>query len=84
MKKPQNARLVLDEILQEHRKALPPDIEDSEHFELFVAEQVLRAYKLENEEINSGMVAGGDDGQIDSIYLFVNGNLLQGLSLIHI
>ena len=78
VKKTTNARLVLDEILQEHRKALPADIEDSEHFELFVAEQVLRAYKLENEEINSGMVAGGDDGQIDSIYLFVNGNLLQG------
>ncbi len=78
MKKLRNARLVLDELLQEHRKALPSDIEDSEHFELFVAEQALRAYKLENEEIDSGMVGGGDDGQIDSIYLFVNGNLLQG------
>lgn len=78
MKKLANARLVLDELLQEHRKALPSDIEDSEHFELFVSEQVLRAYKLENEEINSGIVAGGNDGQIDSIYLFVNGNLLQG------
>jgi AIPR protein len=78
LKKPKNARFVLDEILHEHRKALPADIEDSEHFELFVSEQVLRAYKLENEEIASGVVAGGDDGQIDSIYLFVNGNLLQG------
>lgn len=78
VKKLENARLVLDELLQEHRKALPADIEDSEHFELFVSEQVLRAYKLENEEINSGIVAGGNDGQIDSMYLFVNGNLLQG------
>jgi hypothetical protein len=78
VKKIKNARLVLDELLKEHRKALPSDIEESEHFELFVSEQVLRQYKLENEEINSGIVAGGNDGQIDSIYLFANGNLLQG------
>lgn len=78
MKKLDNAKFVLDEILKEHRKAFPPETEQSEHFEFFVSEQVLRAYKLENAEIDSGIVAGADDGHIDSIYFFVNGRLLEG------
>jgi len=77
MKPHSNPRRVLDEILEAHRQ-LYVGVEEAEHFELFVAEQVLRAYKPERVEIDSGKVSGGDDGQIDSVYCFVNGNLLSG------
>jgi hypothetical protein len=49
---------------------LKPD----EYFELFAAQQTLklRRFNLDPTEIESGIVAGGNDGGVDGFYLFVN------------
>ncbi len=39
---------------------------------MFSAEQVLKDDDLSYEELASGIIDGGGDGGIDSLYLFVN------------
>src|SRR5437870_900675 len=68
---------VIDQILSEKRTQVAQDWNDEEYFELFAAQQVLRNFPLDLEEIESGIVGGGNDGGIDSFYLIVNGKLIR-------
>jgi len=70
-----NNLLVLDSILREYKKQKPQDINSSELFELFTGEQILKDFSLSDEELNEGIIDGGDDGGIDAIYIFLNGQL---------
>jgi hypothetical protein len=72
-----NDKIILDEILEQQQKARAPDLSPSKYFELFTTEQVLKDYDLSGEEIESGLIGDGGDGGIDSIYLFVNGELVR-------
>jgi hypothetical protein len=49
----------------------------SKAFERFVVEQVLRNFDLSSDEAASGDLGGGDDGGVDSVYLFMNGTLID-------
>jgi hypothetical protein len=46
------------------------------YFEVFCAEQLLKDFDLSYDEIEAGIVDGEHDGGIDSIYAFVNGELI--------
>ena len=72
-----NDRIILDEILEQQHKARAPTLTASKYFEVFVTEQVLKDYDLSDEEIESGIIGDSGDGGIDSIYLFVNGELVR-------
>lgn len=72
-----NDKIILDEILKQQQEARAPDLSASKYFEVFVTEQVLKDYDLSGEEIESGLIGDGGDGGIDSIYLFVNGELVR-------
>lgn len=79
-----NDLAVLEEILLQTKAAQDPQATDGEFFEFFSAEQVLRDFSLDPEEINSGIVGQeshkgktGTDGGIDSMYLLVNGTLIR-------
>ena len=74
---PENDRIVLNTILERNNQEIAPELPLEQYFELFASEQVLKNADLSDEEIMSGIVRGGGDGGIDSIYVFVNGNLLQ-------
>src|SRR5690606_6025286 len=50
---------------------------DSDFFEIFAIEQILKGYEISNEEIEDGNVDQRGDGQIDGFYTFVNSELLQ-------
>ncbi|WP_106245434.1 AIPR family protein [Allonocardiopsis opalescens] len=54
-----------------------PEVSESKAFEIFSSELVLRPYGLGSEEIISGIVGGGQDGAIDSIYTFFDDSLLD-------
>lgn len=71
-----NDQVILKRILQQNKARTAPDLSDSDFFELFVAEQVLKSFDLSNDELESGITGGGNDGGIDAIYTFVNGQLL--------
>lgn len=77
---------VLKQILAQEKAQLDPSKKDDEFFEFFGAQQVLRDYQLDPEEIKSGLVgqtsvpnSKGTDGGIDAIYLLVNGRLIRDL-----
>jgi hypothetical protein len=72
-----NDLILLNTILEKAHNAQAPARKPEEFFELFVAEQVLKDWDLSYDELESGLVAGGNDGGIDGLYVFVNGELVQ-------
>ena len=74
---PSNDQIILGEILKQRRNEVASDLSESEFFELFTAEQVLKDFDLSYNELESGVIGDGGDGGIDGIYLFVNGELAQ-------
>lgn len=75
-KKKTNDQIVLDQIIQEKKLQIAKDFNREEFFEIFSAELVLQRFDLSYDEIEYGIVDGGDDGGIDSLYIFVNGELI--------
>jgi len=72
-----NDRIILDEILEQSRKARAPKHSPAAFLELFASEQVLKDYDLSADEIESGLIGDGGDGGIDGFYLFANGELVR-------
>ncbi len=72
-----NDQILLEKLLQQERSGVAPDLTESQYFELFVSEQVLKNYDLSYDEIESCLTAGGGDGGIDAMYVFVNGGLVS-------
>lgn len=72
-----NDVIILNQILQQKKAGIASHLSESEYFEIFVSEQILKDYELSYEEIESGIVGNGGDGGIDSIYVFINGELLH-------
>lgn len=68
---------ILKEVLKQKKADIAPNMSDDEFFNLFSSEQVLKDYELSYDEIKNGIVEGGNDGGIDSIYTFINGELLE-------
>jgi hypothetical protein len=54
-----------------------PNLSRSEAFERYTVRQVLRDADLSDDEVESGIVGGEDDGGIDAIYFFVNRTLIE-------
>lgn len=73
----ENDRIVLKSVLAEQKAARAPELSDSAYFEIFTAEHVLKDFDFSYDEIQSGLVGAGGDGGIDSLYILVNGNLIE-------
>ncbi|MCR5438516.1 MAG: AIPR family protein [Selenomonas sp.] len=76
-KKQTNNQILLKEIIRQEFSE--NEMYDSENafFEFFSTAQVLKDKELSDEEINSGITGGGNDGGCDGIYLFVNNELIS-------
>ncbi|MDG7000067.1 MAG: AIPR family protein [Nitrososphaerota archaeon] len=72
-----NDRIILEKILDQRQAEVAPQLAPSKFFEIFTAEQVLKDYDLSYDEIESGIVGDGGDGGVDSLFAFVNGDLIQ-------
>lgn len=72
-----NQQLLLNTLLQQQKSSLDSGLKDDDYFHLFVTEQVLKNYELSYEEQQEGIVDNGGDGGIDSIYTFVNSEIIQ-------
>lgn len=71
-----NDKIILDEILKARQAEIAPSDRPADYFELFASEQILKDFDLSYDEIESGLVGDGGDGGVDSIYVFVNGELV--------
>ncbi|MYD51073.1 MAG: hypothetical protein F4W93_06250 [Dehalococcoidia bacterium] len=72
-----NSQIILNGILDHHRKDADPEADPSSFFEFFTAQQILKDFDLSYDEIDAGLVGGSDDGGIDSFYILVNGDLVR-------
>lgn len=72
-----NAKQILSDIVDQKRQESLPEVSLQDYFEIFAAEQVTKDYGLTFEELESGIVDGEHDGGIDSVYVFVNGDLVR-------
>lgn len=75
-----NDAVFLDKVLEHRAVNGPSDLDDAEFFEIFSAEQILKAREnreLTYEELELGRLGGGDEGGIDSFFVFLDGILLE-------
>lgn len=72
-----NNQILLGEIIKQEMDAFEEDLSISDFFEFYSALQVLKEYELSYDEIRSGICGESHDGGADSIYLFVNGDLIK-------
>ncbi len=65
---------LLDRLVAE--KQTQSGLDTAKAFELLVNELVMRRYDLSVDEIEQGITDGGGDGQIDAVYVIVNGHVV--------
>lgn len=72
-----NDQILINQIIkQEHSSHLERLSEDI-FFEFYTANQLLKNYDLSYDQIENGLCGASLDGGADSIYLFVNGELIE-------
>lgn len=75
-----NDRILLEQVLAKTKAETAPEMSDSDFWEFFTAEQLLRDFQLDPDELDSGLVGtekDASDGGIDSIFIMVNGVLIR-------
>lgn len=72
-----NNQILLDEIIKQEMEDYAEDISLSDFFEFYSSALTLKEFELSYEEISSGICGRSHDGGADSIYLFVNGDLVK-------
>ncbi len=72
-----NSQQILQDVLDQRRAEVAPELSEAEYFEAFCAEEILKDFDLSYDEIESGIVDGEHDGGIDSIFTFINGALVS-------
>ena len=72
-----NARTLLMRIFEAWQADTIPSYKKGAAFEIFTSDLVLRPYGLALDEIRAGIVGGGQDGAIDSVYVFFDDNLID-------
>lgn len=72
-----NNQILLDEIIKQEMQSLEETASLSDFFEFYSALQVLKDFELSYDEIYAGISGESHDGGADSIYLFVNGELIK-------
>ncbi len=72
-----NDQIILDQIIREKCAESADELTISEYFEIYSSSEILKDHDLTYDDISYGIVGDGGDGGIDSIYTFVNGELLK-------
>ena len=72
-----NNQVLLKECIEQDYKENNTYSDINTFFEFFAASQVLKNYNLSDEEIENGVVGGGNDGGCDGLYIFLNDELVN-------
>ena len=72
-----NNQLLLKECITQDYKESNTYTDLSSFFEFFAASQVLKNYNFSDEEIENGIVGGGNDGGCDGIYILLNDEIVN-------
>lgn len=72
-----NDQIILSQIIQEKCAESGNELSINEYFEIYTASEILKDYDLTYDDISYGIVGDGGDGGIDTIFTFVNGELIK-------
>jgi hypothetical protein len=72
-----NDVVLLNNTIARWQKETGAHLKESEYFELFCSEQILKDSDLSYDELLTGIVDASDDGGIDSVYVFADGELVD-------
>jgi len=72
-----NDQIILEKIIESKIAELETEMSYSNYFEIYTASEILKDHDLTYDDIEDGIVGNGGDGGIDSIYVFLNGELLK-------
>ena len=72
-----NDQIILAQIIQERCADSADELTLTEYFEIYTASEILKNYGLTYDDIDYGVVGNSGDGGIDSIYTFLNGELIK-------
>ena len=64
-------------LLKKREKQTDPKLTSDDFFELFVSDLVTRDFGLDWDDIEFGVVDGENDGQVDAVYILVDGMLIR-------
>lgn len=67
---------IIDDRIDEEGKNKSDSKVRGEVFEKLAISELLKTYDLTSEQLDNGIVDGGDDGGIDGLFVFVNGNYI--------
>lgn len=74
---PNNDQILLGELLRQEADEFQESFTESEFFEFYSAIQILKEYELSYDEIKAGIAGESLDGGADSVFTFVNGDLIK-------
>lgn len=72
-----NDRVLIDQLIDEKRNAREAVLTFDAAFERFACEHALHGFGLSDEEVEGGVMGGGNDGGIDGVYVFLGNRLLH-------
>lgn len=72
-----NDRVLIDQMIEEQRNSLTVPLPFDAAFERFACAHALHGYGLSDEEVEAGVIGGGNDGGVDGAYVFLGGRLLH-------
>lgn len=76
MKLTTNSQRILYELFLQEYQDNPSYTDETAFFERFASEQIMKVHDLSDEEVESCILGGGNDGGCDSIYTLLNGDLM--------
>lgn len=68
---------IIDDIIAREGKSQTDKKIRGTVFERLAVSELLKTYDMTEEQIENGIVDGGDDGGLDGLFIFVNGNYLS-------
>ncbi|MCY3797635.1 MAG: AIPR family protein [Chloroflexi bacterium] len=73
--------VTLQQIIQRLHRERFPDMKPDRYFEHFVAEQILKERDLTDAQLLAGNTGGPNEGGIDALHLFVNGDCIDDTNI---
>lgn len=72
-----NDQIILGQIIKSKCIESDNELSESEYFEIFSSAEILKDHNLSYDDLRYGIVGNGGDGGIDSIFSFLNGELVK-------
>jgi hypothetical protein len=72
-----NDQIILAQIIEKKCAESEDQLSVPEYFEIYSSSEILKDHDLTYDDISYGIVGNGGDGGIDSMYTFLNGELLK-------